>query len=122
MKGHVRERPEGSGNWSAVIEMRVSQDDGVDRAGLDREGLPIELTMLAQSLEHAAVHQQLLAAPIDQVPRAGDGADGAEERKSQLGAQAEALAAGANLKRFRYTRSPDQPPATIPTASPTRSC
>lgn len=40
-----------------VIQVRVRQDDGVDRSGLDRERFPVTLAKLFQPLEKTTVHQ-----------------------------------------------------------------
>src|SRR5512142_3186435 len=77
--------------------------------------------MLPQSLEHAAIHQQPFAAPFDEVSRPGDAFSGTQEGEAQLGAQADALIAGASSASRKKTRKPDQPPAALPTASPNRS-
>ena len=66
---------------AAVIEMRVREDDGVDRAGRDRERGPVAQPQLLEALEQAAVDENAMVAEIEQMLRAGDGAGGAEKRQ-----------------------------------------
>ena len=77
---------------AAVIEMRVRENDSVDRRGVDREGFPVELAKLTEALKHSTIDEESLAAPFNEMPRAGHRPRGTQERKAHLSIQAEALA------------------------------
>jgi hypothetical protein len=66
---------------ASVIEVRVSEDDGRDRIGLDRKGLPVAIAHGA--LEEAAVNEQPLAVQLEQVFGPGDSAGSAEAGQGQ---------------------------------------
>ena len=61
---------------AAVVEMAVREEDGVDLAGLEREGFPVELRDLPAALEQAAVDEDAAAAGLDAVTAPGDGEGG----------------------------------------------
>ena len=44
-----------------VIDMRVCQNNGVNRARIDRRILPVPQSQILQSLKEPAVHQEALA-------------------------------------------------------------
>lgn len=52
---------------TAVVQMGVGEDDCIDGSRLNREGCPVELAKLAKSLKEAAVDQQALAVPVDEM-------------------------------------------------------
>jgi len=42
---------------AGVVDVRVGQDDVVDRGGFDRQGLPVAQPQVLEALEQAAVDQ-----------------------------------------------------------------
>jgi hypothetical protein len=64
---------------AAVIDMRVREDDGVDRLGGDRQRRPVAQAKLLQSLEQSAVEQDPLAVYFEEVLGARDSARSSEE-------------------------------------------
>ena len=64
---------------SAVIEVRVGQDDGVEIGRLERHVLPIALAELFQALEEAAIDQDLHVTCVEQILRSGHGAGRTEK-------------------------------------------
>ena len=68
-----------SRNPSAVIEVRMGQDDRVDRSGRNRRVVPVTLTPFFRPLKKPAVDQYLVTAlagrisGVDQVLRASNG-------------------------------------------------
>ena len=66
---------------AAMVEVRVGEDDGVDRGGVDRQRLPVALAQLLETLKQPAVDEDAMAVHLEQVLRAGHGAGGAEERQ-----------------------------------------
>ena len=57
---------------TAVIEVRVGQDNGVDARRLDRQVLPVALAQLLQPLEEPRVNHDARPAGFDQILRARD--------------------------------------------------
>ena len=66
---------------AGVIDVRVRQDDGVDRLGRDRQRRPVALPQLLQALEQSAVEQDALAIDLEQMLGAGHRAGGSEKRQ-----------------------------------------
>ena len=66
---------------AAVIEMRVREDHRVDALGIDRQRRPVAEPQLLQALKETAVDEHAVAAEVEQMFGAGDGAGGAEERQ-----------------------------------------
>ncbi len=64
---------------AGVVDMSVGEDDGVDRRGRHREGLPVPQPELLRALEETGVHQDRPARGANQVAGAGDRACRAEE-------------------------------------------
>ena len=64
-----------------VIEVRVREDDGVDRARRNRQILPVPAAQLVAALKQATVHKDAMRAGIDEMLRAGHRARRAEERQ-----------------------------------------
>ena len=61
--------------------MRVREDDGVERRGMDGQRRPVAAPQLLQPLEQSAVDQHALPIDFEQILRAGHRAGGAEERQ-----------------------------------------
>ena len=66
-----------------MVEMRVRQHDGIDARRAHRQRLPVPLAQLLESLKQTAVDEHPLAAGLEQVLGAGDGAGGAQECDGQ---------------------------------------
>ena len=66
---------------AAVIDVRVREDDGVDRLGRDRQRRPVAQAQLLQALEQPAVEQDSLAIDFEEVLGAGHRAGGTEKRQ-----------------------------------------
>jgi hypothetical protein len=62
-----------------VIEVRVSEDNGIERRGRDRKRLPVARAQFLQALEQTAVEQHAPAIVLDQILGPGDRARGTEE-------------------------------------------
>ena len=63
-----------AGDVPAVIQVRVREDDGVDRGRRDGERLPIAQAQLFEALKESAVDQDLVVTRVDEVFGPGDGA------------------------------------------------
>ena len=59
---------------TAVIDVRVGEDDRIDAAGIDRELGPVLQAQGLQTLEQSAVDEDFAPTELEQVARAGDGA------------------------------------------------
>ena len=68
----------------AVIEVRMGQDDGVDRGRVDRQRLPVAQPQFLQPLKQAAVDQHAPAIDLEEVLRAGHRTSGAEESQRKM--------------------------------------
>jgi len=66
---------------SAMIEMRVRQDDRVNRIGAERERAPVALAQLLQPLKQSRVNEDAVAAGVEKMLRTGDRAGGAKTRQ-----------------------------------------
>ncbi len=66
---------------TAVIEVRVRQDDGRNVRGLDRKVEPVTLAKFLEPLEQPAVNQHARGTSVEQMFGASDGAGGAEKCK-----------------------------------------
>jgi hypothetical protein len=66
-----------------VIEMRVSQDDRVDRRRFYLKLRPIPLAERLQSLKETAIHQHARAVVLQQVLRSGDRSGRTQKREPQ---------------------------------------
>ena len=62
-----------------MIQVRVAQDNGVNRFWVEREIFIELLRFLAVALEQSAFEQKFFAVDLDQIHRAGGGARRAEE-------------------------------------------
>ena len=60
-----------------MIDVRVTENDGVDGRGVERERRSIALVPLTSPLDQAAVEEDACAAALDQVARSRDLARGA---------------------------------------------
>ena len=67
-------------NASAMIEMRVCEQQRVNRRGVEAERRSVLVVEVAAALEEAAIDENALAAGLDEMARAGDVAVGAVER------------------------------------------
>ena len=96
--------PAGDKAWqvTAVIEMRVREDDRVDRCRIDRQRLPVPDPQLLQPLEQPAVDEHAPAAELEQVFRSRHGSRRTEEsqRQSDIQRQSETLAC-ASVQDYR---------------------
>src|SRR5260221_14779783 len=66
---------------TAVVEMGVREDDGIDTRGVDGKCGPVAESEILQSLKQAAVHKNPMVAKIEQVLGSGHRAGGTEERQ-----------------------------------------
>ena len=66
----------------AVIEVRVREEQRVDRRRLVRERHPIAEHIVRAALEHPAVDEDTRAIGLEEVLRAGHRARGAEEMQA----------------------------------------
>jgi hypothetical protein len=57
---------------SAMVQMRVGEHDGIDRAWVPRKALPVEFPKLAWTLKKAAVDKQPPVVVLEQVLRTGN--------------------------------------------------
>ncbi len=62
-----------------VIQVRVRQDDGVDRRGRNREILPVAAAQLIAALEQTAIHENAVRPRVHEMLRPGHGSRRAEE-------------------------------------------
>jgi hypothetical protein len=62
-----------------MVYVSVSENDCVDRSGVDRELIPVALTQLLESLEEAAVDEHLITVNLQQMSRSCDGFSRAEK-------------------------------------------
>lgn len=67
------------GDVARVVEVGVGEHDGVDRLGRDRQGRAVALAQLLVALEETAVHEDPLAAVLEEVPGTGHRIRRAEE-------------------------------------------
>ena len=67
------------GKVTAVVEVPVGQDDGIDAGGRHRERGPVAQAQGLVALEEPAVHQHPRTSRFEQVARTGHGGVGAEE-------------------------------------------
>ncbi len=65
---------------AGMIEMRVSEDDSIDRTHVDRQRRPVAQAQLLETLEQTAIYQNPVMIRLQQIFRAGDGANRAKER------------------------------------------
>ena len=68
-----------AGQEPAVIDVRVREQHGVDRARVEGELAVEDLGLGAPSLEQSAVEQKAPPLELEQMPRAGDRPRGAVE-------------------------------------------
>jgi len=68
---------------SAVVEVRMGQDDGVDGSGGDGQGLPVAKPQFLQSLEEPAVHEDAVIARVDEVFGPCDRSGGPQESQGR---------------------------------------
>jgi hypothetical protein len=78
----LREEPR---KVARVIDVRVSEDDCVDRSRRNRQIGPVAPAQLAEALEQATIHQDAAVAHFDEVLRPGDGAGSAQEGDERHG-------------------------------------
>lgn len=64
--------PDQLGQQAGVIDMRMGQQDGVDRIRLERQGLVVQRLERLGALEHPAIHQEARAAALHQHARPRD--------------------------------------------------
>jgi hypothetical protein len=68
-----------------VVQVSMRQDNRIDRLRRHREGRPVSIPQLFQTLEHAAVDQHASGSGVEQVFGSGDGASRTKEDElSQL--------------------------------------
>ncbi|MGH6967581.1 MAG: hypothetical protein ACREEL_07965 [Stellaceae bacterium] len=65
-----------------MVEMRVGQQQDIDRLRIEAERRGVLGVELAAALEHAAIDQHALAGNLDEMTRTGDVAIRAVERES----------------------------------------
>ena len=80
-----------------VIEMRMRQDDGVDRVRRHRTILPVSEPEILQPLEQSAVDKDAVPPVIEEIFRPGDGARRAEKRQFSHGVTIAGLGARAAI-------------------------
>ena len=73
------------GQPAAVVQMGMAQHHSVDLRSRHRERGPVSFAQGLESLEHAAVQQDALAADGHQMARTGDGVGRAEEADFHVG-------------------------------------
>ena len=66
---------------SAVIEMRVGENDRVNSRRIDRQRCPVALAQLLQALKEAAVDEHAMIAEVEQVLGPGHRARSPEKRE-----------------------------------------
>jgi hypothetical protein len=66
---------------TAVIEVRVRQNDGIDSRRVDRKRPPIPIPQLLETLKETAVDQNSAIIHVEQMLRAGDGTGGPKKRQ-----------------------------------------
>jgi hypothetical protein len=71
------------GQQAAVVEVRVAQDDGVERVRPESPRLAVARRGIAAALHEAAVDQHAAATVLDEVMGAGDLAGRPEERQTR---------------------------------------
>ncbi len=74
----------GDETWqqAGVIDVRVREDDRVDRRGMNRQRPPVAAPQFLQSLKLTAINEETTTIDLEQVLRAGNGTGGAEKRQS----------------------------------------
>ena len=91
------------GQVANVVDVRVAQDDGVHRLGVERELLVALDRFLPLALIQAAVEQQPRAVDLEQMPGTGRRPDRAVEGELHAGSLAKRLAGGKqNLARREF--------------------
>ncbi len=63
-----------------MVEMRMRQQNGVERIRLERQPLPVSQAQRFQALEKAAIDKVAFVASLDQILRTGDGTGRAQKR------------------------------------------
>ncbi len=71
---------------SAVIKVRMGQDDGVDGGRVDRQRLPVAEPQVLQALKQPAIDEDTPAADLEEVLGAGHRTGGAKKGQGERGA------------------------------------